>query len=349
MAQADSTYDYTAADRPASDRTYSGATPFGGPEDGPVDDDYAAPDIDAPSQSADEIEAERGFNSIPAGGPYELQIMGFEKDVETGRRVFRKHRTVYFGSRHESYESYSVRVRLGAVAGQVVTVPITDPETNDPILDSAGKRTYKQIMLNPSYTIKDMFELPPKPTGDAQSDRVAIKCYLEGLASEGGRDSDKGLMASKFFHFVERLGFPFKKGQKLPPEALNLDNWIGRKVIAPVKAGKPFTKIKKEFNKETGERTETPVTYVNNQVDLFKYSVHPETIERYKRGGELAAAATHSSQRSPSRPPVSPEEQRAADEKDSEQATAARTQADAAARKKAATKKPVDDSVLSNI
>lgn len=129
-------------------------------------------------------------------------------------------RTVYVGGQRTTYQSHSIVVKLAKAD-------------------------------DPGAQVTDYFLLPP-------SNPAELPAYYHGAKSPDGKGA--GFMASKFFHFIERLGYPCAKGAPLPPEARKIGNWKGRKVVATVTAGTPY------MDQTTGE--EKPG---RNQVQLFSY------------------------------------------------------------------------------
>ncbi len=220
-------------------RTYTGETPFGGSDDADDLDGFEiAEGAIAPTRSAEEIEQERGFKEIPPG-EHLLKVIGFLTRKDASGPVLRKHKDAWFGDRRESYECDSVTIKLG-------------------------------LASDPSYQVLESFTLPP---GDAHG----LKCYYESTSKQGGKPSAKGFEASKFFHFLERLGFPYPKGGKLPPEARKLGNWKGREIVGTIVAGAPYQ------DQTTGE--EKPGS---SKVQLFSYRPAESTKAAYSRASELA-------------------------------------------------------------
>ena len=129
-----------------------------------------------------------------------------------------------------------------------------------------------------------------------------------------------GFEARKFFHFLERLGFPYPKGEKLPPEARKLSNWKGREIVGTILAAVPYTKT--VVDQTTGEEKEE-VKPGSCKVLLFSYRPADSTKATYSRAGELAAQ--------PQRRTPSQAEQAAADDHDYGRAAALRDKADKAA------------------
>lgn len=84
----------------------------------------------------------------------------------------------------------------------------------------------------PNYTVRDFFVLPPR-------DPREHRAYFEGKVKP--EDKQGGFLASKFLHFVARLGFEYPPGGTLPAEALRLSNWKGRGIHATVEAGRDWT------------------------------------------------------------------------------------------------------------
>jgi hypothetical protein len=79
------------------------------------------------------------------------------------------------------------------------------------------------------YQITDSFLLPPGNPND-------LRDYNYGSTQQDG--STSGFHAEKFGHFINRLVGGFQKGQKLPPAARELRQWLGREIEAEVKIQK---------------------------------------------------------------------------------------------------------------
>ncbi len=229
-------------------RTYTGETPFGGSEDAEIDFEIAEGAI-APTRSAEEIEQESGFKEIPAG-EHLLKVIGFLTKKSDPGPVVRKYKDAWFGDRRESFECDSVTVKLG-------------------------------LASDTSHQVLESFTLPP---GDAHG----LKCYYEGTSKQGGGPQAKGFEARKFFHFLERLGFPYPKGGKLPPEARKLGNWKGREIVGTIIAGVPYEK--KTQDQTTGVET-IEVKQGSSKVLLFSYRAAESTKAAYSRASELATQA----------------------------------------------------------
>lgn len=226
-------------------RTYDGETPF---DSNPaVDDglgDYEiSDDVSAPNYTADEIVQESGFESIPPGD-HELIVIGFLIPKDATFPIVTKHKDAFFGERRISYRVDTVGVKLANVANRS-----------------------QQIVF---YT-----DLPP---GDPEGQ----KCYTEGIPKEGGKPSTKGFQAKIFYQFLEHgLGYPYPKGGKLSPEARNLRNWIGHRMLATVNPGDEYEDAATKQMK-TGKP----------RIKLFSFRPTSETTERMRRAGELAPVHT---------------------------------------------------------
>lgn len=96
----------------------------------------------------------------------------------------------------------------------------------------------------PNCSISDFFLLPP-------SDPRELNAYYLGLP-EGKKQA--GWAASKFIHFINRLGYPFPPGAKLPEAARRLGNWKGRKIYAMVEAGRGTYTDKNGVEKPRGNQ-----------------------------------------------------------------------------------------------
>jgi hypothetical protein len=215
--------------------------------------------VEAPTVTAAQIEAEGSFKSIPAGDNIKLVVVGFivAKESTTGPIVY-EHVDVYWvpNGRKDSYRKATVSVKLAALPGQVVG----------------------DITLDPSYQVVDWFDLPP-------ADPKAYRCFMEGFSKPDCKPSSKGFGSRKTFHFLERLGFVWPRGGKLPDEVRKLKNWVGKKVIADIKMGDPL--VKQVRNKKGAMETKTYPA--RPKVSLFSYRPHPDTLAQFRRAGELAA------------------------------------------------------------
>lgn len=107
------------------------------------------------------------------------------------------------------------------------------------------------------------------PYGDARS------VYAFANASKNPDGKNAGFMYRKLVHFLKRLGYNVVEGQPIPPEALALKNWFGRKVIAEVVPGKQ--QIDAVTNKPKVDRG-TGLPYpARPQIGLFSYRESEET------------------------------------------------------------------------
>jgi hypothetical protein len=111
---------------------------------------------------------------------------------------------------------------------------------------------------HPNFTITDFFLLPP-------SDPRSLNAYYNGTP-EGKKQA--GWAASKFIHFINRLGYPFPPGAKLPEAARRLGNWKGRTIIATVEAGKGTYMDSSGVEKPRG-----------NQIKPFSYRTSEQTVQ----------------------------------------------------------------------
>jgi hypothetical protein len=138
-----------------------------------------------------------------------------------------------------------------------------------------------------SAQVTDSFDLPPGEPGQ-------LAAYYDGLMKADGKQ--KGFMASKFYHFIERLGWPYPKGGNLPAEARRLGNWKGRSIHATIEPGKSY------FDATSGE--EKPG---RNQVKLFSYRPSQATVYRDQPALPLApAVAPPRPAATPARPTAAP-------------------------------------------
>lgn len=89
------------------------------------------------------------------------------------------------------------------------------------------------LPFNTKKNVTDFFVLPPANPGE-------LDAYYNGVPLDAKAGVTGGLSASKFFHFISRLGFPYPPGGKLPEAARRLGNWKGRTIKARVEAGKDW-------------------------------------------------------------------------------------------------------------
>jgi hypothetical protein len=122
------------------------------------------------------------------------------------------------------------------------------------------------LAKDPGASIIDFFDIPP----DA-ADQTAAAMYLYGSKNADGKNA--GFMASKFLHFIDRLGFPVVKGQALP--AIPLGAWIGRRIVATIE-------LQTQKDQQTGQPKVNPTTGEpyppRAQVKLFSYRPAQATI-----------------------------------------------------------------------
>jgi hypothetical protein len=247
MPQPDPNYDYT---RNESAALANAAAASSGPGSGePVDADYVMgaalgtdvdyeiPDVQALDKSAQEIEAERSFSQLPPG-EYELQVVGFLVPKGQVSPVKPETKDAYISGKRLTLQANSIVVRFALASDQ-------------------------------SYQITDYFLLPPE-------DPDSLRAYYEGTKSPDSKPQSRGFLASKFFHFIERLGYPYPKGGKMPPEARKIKNWVGRRIHAVVIPGDPYR------DPNTGQDKDG-----RSQIKLFSYRPTQETMEQYARAGHL--------------------------------------------------------------
>lgn len=175
--------------------------------------------------------------AAPNKSAEEIEIESSYKDVPPGDHEFvvlgflknpeMKTREVYLNGRRVSYETAVVIVKFGLVG-------------------------------DPSAQVTDSFDLPPGSPAE-------LAAYYDGKSKPDARNA--GFGASKFYHFIERLGWPYPKGGNLPAEARRLGNWKGRRIHATVEPGKPY------FDATAGE--EKPG---RAQVKLFSYRPSQATV-----------------------------------------------------------------------
>jgi hypothetical protein len=127
---------------------------------------------------------------------------------------------VYVGGQRRTFSAYSLIVKFG-LAG------------------------------DPASQVTDFFFLPP-------DDPSQLDAYFHGGSNAEGKGA--GFHASKFYQFIERLGFSYPKGGNLPAEARRLGNWRNREIVATVEPGRPYY--------DATEGREKPG---RNQVKLFSY------------------------------------------------------------------------------
>jgi len=124
--------------------------------------------------------------------------------------------TVMLNNRAVSYRSHTVKVQFG-------------------------------LPFNAKKRVEDFFVLPPANPGE-------LDAYYNGKPLKDGKVSDQpGVSASKFYHFISRLGYAYPPGGKLPDAARKLGNWRGRAIRATVEAGGEYKAkdgtMKKGFNR----------------------------------------------------------------------------------------------------
>lgn len=238
----------------------------------PGDDYEISEGAVAPTATAEDIERDSGFKPIPVGKEQELIVIGFLVTKDSKTPVVHQYKDCFFGSRRESFEVDVVTVKLALVSDQ-------------------------------SCQVLERFVLPP-------GDPHGTKCYLESTSKPDGKPGLKGFDAKKTFHFLERLGYVWPRGGKLPEDARKLKNWIGKKIIADIVQGKPYTK--EVFDKDSGMKT-TKEFPGNVQVGLFTYRLHPDTVDQFRRASDLLPneprVSTPASASIPS--PVAPQPKRA--------------------------------------
>lgn len=128
---------------------------------------------------------------------------------------------------------------------------------------------------DPSLTIRDYFTLPP-------DDAREHEAYFRGKKDPAKKNAKEGFEASKFIHFLSKIGWAVPAGGALPPEARQLKNWVGRGVVATVDEGEPWTD--KEGKKRMGF----------NRIHLFSYKATHETVAQATATNGAAQAAAPS-------------------------------------------------------
>lgn len=126
---------------------------------------------------------------------------------------------------------------------------------------------------NSGATIRDYFTLPP-------NDPAEQRAYFEGKTKPDDSKEKPGFAASKFLHFIARLGFEYPPGGHLPPAARKLGNWKNRAIHATVDAGKPYP------DKKTGEMKPG-----YNRIKLFSYRAVGAGGTGNRNGGISASAS----------------------------------------------------------
>jgi|GEM_PF-3852282 len=182
-------------------------------------DDFLIGNVTAGDKSAEEIEKENSFSTVPPGD-HLLVVSGFRDAPQKG--YFK----VNVNGQFVGFEAYSVKVRFA-------------------------------LPNDPKCTIDDFFLLPPEG-------RDALNAYYNGVP-EGKKQA--GWAATKFVHFINRLGYPFPPGAPLPESARRLGNWKGRAIHALVEAGKGSYK-----DKDGNDRPRGP------QIKPFSYRVSEATL-----------------------------------------------------------------------
>jgi hypothetical protein len=131
-------------------------------------------------------------------GDHLFEVVGF-----TGAPVKSFHK-VFVNGQLTGFEAYTVGVKLG-------------------------------LASNTKRTITDFFTLPPEGQKSAHA-------YYHGVPEDRqnpGHPSklQPGADGNRFSHFINRIGFHFPPGGKLPAEAQRLGGWKGRRVLATVSPG----------------------------------------------------------------------------------------------------------------
>jgi hypothetical protein len=140
-------------------------------------------------------------------------------------------KTVYVNGQRASFNAHSVIVKFG-------------------------------LATDPGAQVTDYFLLPPDNPAE-------LPAYFHGASNPEGKGA--GFNASKFYQFIERLGFAYPKGGNLPAEARRLGNWKGRRVVAMVVAGDPQPK------KGTGQTDPVTGQWIpekiiqRSEIKLFSY------------------------------------------------------------------------------
>jgi hypothetical protein len=124
--------------------------------------------------------------------------------------------------------------------------------------EASSIRVRFSLPSNPRCSVVDFFLLPPNDPRDQ-------KAYFDGLP-EGKKQA--GWAASKFIHFINRLGYTWLPGQPLPEGARRLGNWKGRMIHAVVEAGKGTYKDRDGIEQARG-----------NQIKAFTYRPSQDTVE----------------------------------------------------------------------
>lgn len=128
---------------------------------------------------------------------------------------------------------------------------------------------------DPRATISDFFVVPPADPGH-------LAAYFDGIEpNKSGQynPNSKGLAASKFYHFLGRLGFPYAPGENLPPAATKVSNWKGRAIIATVVEGNEY--VGRDGKPKKGR----------NQIKFFSYRQTPGSAANYAAAGGGAGAS----------------------------------------------------------
>lgn len=168
----------------------------------PADDDWTLMPIAAPSRTAEEIDAENSFRTVPPGD-HTLVVVGVTKKEE-------KRFNVQVGAKVEGGEWQG---------GMTVGFTGINLQVRLALESDRGAQ------------ITDFF------TACADGDATSVKAYYEGVQRGASSRSQGGFHANKFYHFLGMLGYDWPKGGSLPAEALNPRNWVGKRVAATVVEG----------------------------------------------------------------------------------------------------------------
>lgn len=219
--------------------------------------DYTKEPIPFDGENADDFEIGSDVANVSDRDAARIELENVRRHVPPGR-----HLLIVAGFR-DAPQIDSFRVQLN---GRTVS------------FDAYRVKVRFCLPSDPVATVEDNFLLPP-------DNPAHLPAYFNGMEPEG---SKAGFQANKFIHFIDRLGYPFPPGGKLPEAARRLSNWKGRPIVAEVISGKPYV------DRKTGE---TKQGYP--QIKLFSYEVAP-------KGGAAAMKASESVPQSVYQQPTQP-------------------------------------------
>ncbi len=100
-------------------------------------------------------------------------------------------------------------------------------------------------------SVKDCFTMPPSSHEEWVSYSQGIE--IDKYTGKPFWWQGKGFHASKFYHFIQALGFDLVVGGRLSPEALRAKNWLGRKIGAVIEKPSPGIVLVETFSYQRAE------------------------------------------------------------------------------------------------